>query len=133
MVAPIMVGAFILTGSTTGLDKAAVAHTVVGPYIAIAIALLVLGFIVMMLHLPAVDMSRPKPPVGDPGAPVGNADAPTRRSIWAHKHTVLAMFGIFMYVGLEVSLFAHAIRFFESQELTTLTVPQFWRPSIRLP
>ena len=114
MVAPIIVGVFILTNSTAGMDQAAVAHTVVGPFIVVAVSLLVLGFVVMMLHLPAIDMTRPQRPVVDPSAPV-EADAPAPRSIWAHKHTVLAMFGIFMYVGLEVSLFANAIRFFESQ------------------
>lgn len=113
MVAPLIVGAFILTGSTAGMEQAAVAHTVVGPYIAIAVALLVLGFIVMMLHLPAITGSRDYRPAADPGEVGGSA--PVGRSIWAHKHTVLAMIGIFMYVGLEVSLFANAIQFFKTQ------------------
>jgi MFS transporter, FHS family, L-fucose permease len=106
--APLVVGAFILTSSTTNGDPAAVAHAVEGPYIAIAIALLLLGFAVMMIHLPTVNLTRQFRPVGD-------ADAPTERSIWAHKHTVLAMVGIFLYVGLEVSLFANAIQFFGTQ------------------
>lgn len=108
IVAPIIVGAFILTGSTKGMDPEAIAHTVRGPYIAIAIALLLLGIAVMMLHLPAVEVTRDFRPAQN-GAPK------LERSIWAHKHTVLAMVGIFMYVGLEVSLFASAIRFFQSQ------------------
>jgi len=104
IVAPIIVGAFILTESTKGMDQEAVAHTVRGPYVAIAVALLVLGFIVMFLHLPAITSASDSDVVTTAG-----------RSIWAHKHTVLAMVGIFMYVGLEVSLFANAIRFFQSQ------------------
>jgi FHS family L-fucose permease-like MFS transporter len=108
MVAPIIVGAFILTSSTAGMNQAAIAHTVVGPFLVVAVSLLVLGFIVTMLHLPAVDMAPDT-------APAEAVAAVTSRSIWSYKHTVLAMFGIFMYVGLEVSLFANAIRFFESQ------------------
>ena len=108
MLAPIVVGAFILTSPTTSMDQAAVAHTVVGPYIAIAVALLLLGFIVMLLHLPAVNLTREFRPVQG-GVPAAE------RSIWAHKHTVLAMVGIFLYVGLEISLAANAIRFFNTQ------------------
>lgn len=116
MVAPLVVGAFMLNGAANAGDQAAVAHAVVGPYIAIGVALLVLGFIVMMLHLPAITGSRDYRPAADPGSVGGSA--PVGRSIWAHKHTVLAMIGIFVYVGLEVSLFANAIRFFESQGVT---------------
>jgi len=108
MLAPIVVGAFILTSPTNSTDQAAVAHTVVGPYIAIAIALLLLGFIVMLLHLPTVSLTREFRPAQG-GVPAAE------RSIWAYKHTVLAMVGIFLYVGLEISLAANAVRFFESQ------------------
>jgi FHS family L-fucose permease-like MFS transporter len=72
--------------------------------VAIAVALLVLGFIVMFLHLPAIVSSSDS-----------SAEAATGRSIWSYKHTVLGMVGIFFYVGLEVSLFANAIKFFETQ------------------
>jgi FHS family L-fucose permease-like MFS transporter len=113
--APLVVGAFILTGSATSVNQAGVAHTVQGPYIAIAIALLLLGFIVMMLHLPSINLTRRFRPIGDPGAPVGDAEALVERSIWSHRHTVLAMVGIFLYVGLEISLAANAIRFFNTQ------------------
>jgi len=106
--APIVVGAFILTSSTKTMDQAAVADTVRGPYIAIAIALLLLGFAVMMLHLPTVNLTREF-------RPVQGGVSTVERSIWAHKHTVLAMVGIFLYVGLEISLAANAIRFFNTQ------------------
>jgi MFS transporter, FHS family, L-fucose permease len=112
--APLVVGAFILTSSSKSLDQAAIAQTVKGPYIAIAIALLVLGFAVMMLHLPTVNLTREFRPAADPGG-VGGAASIAEKSIWAHKHTVLAMFGIFLYVGLEISLAANAIRFFNTQ------------------
>jgi len=106
--APIVVGALILTDPTKVKDKAAVAHTVQGPYIAIAIALLVLGFAVMMLHLPAIDLTRES-------EPIENRGSTAERSIWTYRHTVLGMIGIFLYVGLEIALAANAIRFFNSQ------------------
>jgi len=108
MLAPLVVTRFILTSPTSTMDQAAVAQTVRGPYIAIAIALLLLGFIVMLLHLPTVNLTREFRPTQG-GAPV------VERSIWAHKHTVLASVGIFLYVGLEISLAANAIRFFNTQ------------------
>jgi len=102
--APIVVGTFILTNVSKDASEATVAHTVQGPYVAIAVALLVLGFIVMFLHLPAIVSSSDS-----------SAEATSGRSIWSYKHTVLGMVGIFFYVGLEVSLFANAIKFFETQ------------------
>ena len=112
--APLVVGAFILTDPDKAMDQAAVAHTVQGPYIAIAIALLVLGFAVMMMHLPTINLTREFRPAADPGG-VGGADSLAGRGIWSHRHTVLAMVGIFLYVGLEISLAANAIRFFNTQ------------------
>ncbi len=102
--APIVVGTFILTNVSKNASEATVAHSVEGPYVAIAVALLVLGFIVMFLHLPAITSSSES-----------RAKATSGRSIWSYKHTVLGMVGIFFYVGLEVSLFANAIKFFETQ------------------
>ena len=103
--APLVVGYFILTDNTKVTDKAAIAHTVMGPYIAIAAALFVLGFAVMFMHLPAIVSSRTAA-AGDP---------PSGRSIWSYKHTVLSMVGIFFYVGVEIALAANAIKFFKEQ------------------
>jgi FHS family L-fucose permease-like MFS transporter len=111
-VAPLVVGAFILTDPGKLQDKAAVAHTVQGPYIAIAVALLVLAFAIMFMNLPAITMAR------DAGAAEVRAAKPGR-SIWSYKHTVLAMVGIFFYVGLEIALAANAIKFFNSQGVSS--------------
>ena len=105
--APLVVGYFILTDNTV-TDPKAIAHTVMGPYIAIAAALFVLGFAVMFMHLPAVTRSESFRP-GDEGAPTPG------RSIWSYKHTVLSMVGIFFYVGVEIALAANAIKFFKTQ------------------
>ena len=107
-VAPIVVGALILTDPTKVKDKAAIAHTVQGPYIAIAVALLLLGFAIMFMRLPAITMTRDASEAEKDIAQAG-------RSIWSFRHTVLAMVGIFLYVGLEISLAANAIKFFNTQ------------------
>jgi FHS family L-fucose permease-like MFS transporter len=104
--APLVVGAFILTDSSI-TDPKAIAHTVQGPYIAIAVALLVLGFLVMFLHLPAITATRDFRPT--------DANALAGKSIWSYKHTVLGMVGIFFYVGVEIALAANAIQFFKTQ------------------
>ena len=105
--APLVVGYFILTDNTI-TDKAAIAHTVMGPYIAIAAALFILGFAVMFMHLPAVTRSESFRPT-DEGAPTPG------RNIWSYRHTVLSMVGIFFYVGVEIALAANAIKFFKTQ------------------
>ncbi len=107
-IAPLVVGAFILTDSAKASSAKEVAHTVQGPYIAIAIGLLVLGVAIMFMRLPAIASATPSA-----------ADATTSRSIWSYRHTVLAMVGIFLYVGVEISLAANAIRFFQSQGVSS--------------
>jgi FHS family L-fucose permease-like MFS transporter len=103
--APIVAGYFILTDDTKNASPAVIAHTVQGPYIAIAAGLLILGFAVIFMHLPAIISSR----TAVAGAPASG------RSIWSYKHTVLSMVGIFFYVGLEIALAANAIKFFKGQ------------------
>jgi len=104
-IAPLVVGAYILSDPTKISSQAAVAHTVQGPYILIAGGLLVLAVAIMFVHLPAISGTRDYRPTGT---------GPTR-SIWSYSHTVLGMVGIFFYVGLEIALAANAIKFFETQ------------------
>jgi len=111
--APIVVGFFILTEDTKNASPAVIAHTVQGPYIAIAVSLLILGFAVMFLHLPAITSGH--------AAEVGGAPA-SGRSIWSYKHTVLSMVGIFFYVGLEIALAANAIKYFLAQGVDLVAV-----------
>ncbi|MGA3263446.1 MAG: sugar MFS transporter [Terracidiphilus sp.] len=105
--APLVVGHYILTDSSI-TDPKAIAHTVQGPYIAIAITLFVLGCAVMFMYLPAITRSEPYRPGADSAANTG-------RGIWSYSHTVLAMVGIFFYVGVEIALAANAIQFFKTQ------------------
>jgi MFS transporter, FHS family, L-fucose permease len=108
--APLVVVHFILTGQSKTATQATIAHTVEGPYLAIAAALLVLGVSILFMHLPAITETRDfRPSV---------AGAKPGRSIWTYRHTVLGMVGIFFYVGIEIALAANAIQFFHSQGVT---------------
>ncbi|MGA2806549.1 MAG: sugar MFS transporter [Terracidiphilus sp.] len=117
-VAPLVVAHFILTDPSKISNKASIAHTVQGPYMAIAAALLVLGFAVMFMHLPAVTSTRAFRPAKDGDPLLG-------RSIWSYTHTVLGMFGIFFYVGVEIALAAIAISYFLSQGVNIATLGVF--------
>jgi FHS family L-fucose permease-like MFS transporter len=110
LAAPWIAGLFIFSNSSQTLNAAATAHMLEPPYIAIAIALVLLSFAVMMLHLPAITATRDFRP----------SDATSGRSIWTYSHTVLGMVGIFFYVGLEISLAAITIQFCQSQGMTNI-------------
>jgi MFS transporter, FHS family, L-fucose permease len=104
--APLVVVHFILTDPTKTSTPAGAARTVQGPYVAIAIALLVLGVAIAFMHLPAITA---------PGDAHPTQTAAPARSIWSYRHTVLGMFGLFFYVGVEIALAAIAITFFRTQ------------------
>ncbi|MGA2084250.1 MAG: sugar MFS transporter [Terracidiphilus sp.] len=112
-VAPWVAAHFILSDTSKVSDAASQAHMLQGPYIAIAAALLLLGFAVMLMNLPAIETTRAFRP-GAPGDPL------LARSIWSYSHTVLGMVGIFFYVGVEIALAAIAIRFFQEQGISSL-------------
>ena len=117
-IAPLVVGRFILTDPSKISSKASIAHTVQGPYIAIAAALLVLGFAVMFMHLPHITATRAFRPATD-GKPV------LERNIWTYSHTVLGMVGIFFYVGVEISLASIAISYFRTQGVSNTQTAAF--------
>lgn len=106
--APLVAVHFILTDPAKTASQAAIAHTVQGPYMVIAAALLVIGVAVMFMRLPAITAAPES---------VAAAAGP-ERSIWSYRHTVLGMVGIFFYVGVEIALAAIAIDFFRSQGVT---------------
>ena len=82
LAAPWIAGVFILSDPSKMLTSAATAHMLQGPYIAIAIALLLLGFVVMTLHLPAI--SRTREPVPARAARSSNATSGAIRTpCWA--------------------------------------------------
>jgi FHS family L-fucose permease-like MFS transporter len=108
--APWVAATFILAHAGNASTPAAEAHMLEGPYVLIAGALLVLGFVVMFLHLPAIAMS--------PSS--GQAAGAPGRSIWSYSHTVLGMVGIFFYVGVEIALASYGIQYCQAQGMTNV-------------
>jgi FHS family L-fucose permease-like MFS transporter len=116
--APIVAGAFILTDPSKVASPASVAHTVRGPYIAIACALLIVGVAVAFSHLPAITETKASRP-GKAGDPV------LSRSIWSYRHTVLGALCIFFYVGVETGLASIAVNYFITQGLSSAKIASF--------
>jgi FHS family L-fucose permease-like MFS transporter len=84
--------------------KAAQASSVQGPYIGLAVTLLVLAVVVGMSHLPQI--------VGAQGdAKSGTALKEDRASAWHYRHLVLGAIGIFCYVGAEVAIGSYLVNF----------------------
>ena len=110
LVAPWVAAHFILSDTAKVSTETSAAHMLVGPYIAIAAALLLLGLTVMFMHLPAITQTRDFRP----------GDAVSGRSIWTYSHTVLGMIGIFFYVGLEIALAAITIKFCQAQGISSV-------------
>jgi FHS family L-fucose permease-like MFS transporter len=108
LIAPWVAAHFILTDTSKNASATSAAHMLQGPYIAIAIALLLLGFAVMFMNLPAITATRAFRPASEGDSLLG-------RSIWTYSHTVLGMVGIFFYVGLEIALAAITIKFCQAQ------------------
>jgi len=77
--------------------------------------LLVLGFAVMFMHLPTINLTSAFRPAKD-------GDSLVDRSIWSYSHTVLGMLGIFFYVGVEISLAAICIQFCKVQGLNNVQI-----------
>ncbi len=94
--------------------KISIASTVRMPYLAIAAALILLGIAVSFAHLPTIATTQEFRPTK---AGVGILE----QSIWSYRHTVLAMFGIFFYVGVEVGLAQFMVGYFGLPELGGLT------------
>jgi FHS family L-fucose permease-like MFS transporter len=109
--APVVATTFILTNISKNGTTTEQAHMLVTPYIVIAVALFVLGFIVMGLHLPAMILKRDN-----------NAIDAAGPSIWSYPHVVLGMFGIFFYVGEEIALAAIGVRFAQEQGISDVKI-----------
>ena len=103
---------FILADTSKVSDQVGQAHMLEMPYVYIAGGLLVLGFAVMFMHLPAINLTSAFRPAKD-------GDSLLERSIWSYKHTVLGMFGIFFYVGVEIALAAICIQYCMAQGIAT--------------
>lgn len=78
--------------------RAAQAQSVQGPYIGLAIVLIVLAVVVFLFRLPA--------PAAEAGAERGSF-----RQALRHKHLLFGVIGIFVYVGAEVSIGSFLINY----------------------
>jgi FHS family L-fucose permease-like MFS transporter len=86
------------------------ASSVKMPYLAIAIALIVLGILIGLFKLPPM-----------PQAERHKNDTAVGRSLWSYRHLVLGSVGIFVYVGAEVSIGSFLINYFNQAEIGNLT------------
>jgi FHS family L-fucose permease-like MFS transporter len=79
------------------------AASVKGPYIGLALALLVLAVIIAFFNLPTIESVEAHGKVED--------------SVWRHRHLVLGAIGIFVYVGAEVSIGSFLTNYFNRSDI----------------
>jgi FHS family L-fucose permease-like MFS transporter len=111
-IAPVFGSYLILSaGIAAGTDKVAQASAVQGPYIGLAVALVVLAVIVGVSHLPTITAAE------------GSAEASGKTiqqdkvSAWQYKRLVLGAIGIFCYVGAEVAIGSYLVNFLGLSEI----------------
>jgi FHS family L-fucose permease-like MFS transporter len=82
------------------------AGRVIGPYIVMAVVLVLLGLLLRFAHLPEVDTDKEEPHVGEANL--------NKTSVWQFPHLVLGMIALFFYVGVEVIAGDSIIRYGQS-------------------
>jgi FHS family L-fucose permease-like MFS transporter len=91
-------------------DVAPNAKSVQGPYVALALALVILGVIVWVSHLPHIT----------PAVEKSGTQTEDRASAWKYRHLVLGAIGIFCYVGAEVAIGSYLVNFIGLSEIEGL-------------
>jgi len=128
MIAPLVAGALILkhnilltaaqlaekSAAEQLAYKVSIASTVRVPYLAIAAALVLLAIAVSFAHLPTISVTKEFRSAKDGGSVLD-------QSIWSYRHTVLAMVGIFCYVGVEVGLAQYMVGYFGLKDVGGFT------------
>jgi FHS family L-fucose permease-like MFS transporter len=135
-IGPPLGGWLILRGAITVADMAAMspaakhayriheAATVKFPYLAIALALIVLALAIAFYKFPRLDTTKDYRPTkaGEKG-----------HGIWRYPHVILGAVAIFVYVGAEVSIGSFLINYFNQSYIAGLTalaaanlVPFYW-------
>ncbi|HLJ77340.1 MAG TPA: sugar MFS transporter [Acidobacteriaceae bacterium] len=84
------------------------ASTVNIPYIAIAVALVLLGLAIAWFRFPRIEATSEIRP---------SELAQVHDSIWRHRHVIFGAIGIFVYVGAEVSIGSFLINYFAQPEI----------------
>jgi len=122
-IAPIILASFILKDShileeklsqaadaaTKGLLLDEMAQKVIGPYIVMAVILVLLGLLLKFVHLPEVDTDAEDEAVGESNA--------KKTSIWQFPHLILGVIALFFYVGVEVIAGDTIIRYGQSLKI----------------
>lgn len=78
------------------------------PYLGLAIALMLLAFLISKAKLPELSVEH-----HDPGAVTG--------SVWKHSHLVLGAIAIFVYVGAEVSIGSFLVNYLSQPQIGDLS------------
>jgi FHS family L-fucose permease-like MFS transporter len=81
------------------------------PYVAIALALILLAIAITLFKLPRIETTRDFRPAKD-----GKKD-----SIWNYPHLLLGAVAIFLYVGAEVSIGSFLVNYFSHEEIGGMT------------
>ena len=84
------------------------ASTVNIPYVAIAVALVLLGLAIFWFKFPRIETTKEFRP---------SELAQTHDSIWRHRHVIFGAISIFVYVGAEVSIGSFLINYFAQPEI----------------
>ena len=84
------------------------ASTVNVPYLAIAVALVLLGLAIFWFKFPRIETTKEFRP---------SELAQTHDSIWRHRHVIFGAISIFVYVGAEVSIGSFLINYFAQPEI----------------
>jgi len=84
------------------------AASVKGPYIGLALALMLLAVIIGFFNLPTIESVEAHGKVND--------------SIWRHRHLVLGAVAIFVYVGAEVSIGSFLTNYFNRSDIGGLSL-----------
>jgi FHS family L-fucose permease-like MFS transporter len=102
------------TGRSTSAEArvAAEAHAVQGPYVGLALTLLILAVIIGLTALPKVS--------GSKRASHTEANGIAGR-IWSHRPLLLGAVAIFLYVGAEVSIGSFLVNFMEHPQIAGLS------------
>jgi FHS family L-fucose permease-like MFS transporter len=122
-IAPYLGGVLILAAVPQSMDvvrqmsasalqayRVQTASSVKLPYLVIGFALIVLGFLISLFKLPAI-----------PGAVHHKGERVAGKGLWSHRHLVLGMVAIFVYVGAEVSIGSFLINYFNQKEIGNLS------------